>query len=160
MVVDEKTYKDLIYKIASEDSGFKKVLDERIDLYKKNTFEIEQLKNRAYKFCNIAHDVFKFNVNTVEPLSQDEFIQIVMDKFDKMVSQTVGNAVMRNSPLYKDKAVFDTLKSFISRFYDAGLEELYHDTLKYCRLVFHEVLPDIYSKCKDYEEFINMKARP
>lgn len=51
MVVDEKTYKDLIYKIASEDSGFKKILDERIDMYKEDSFEIEQLKNCAYTFA-------------------------------------------------------------------------------------------------------------
>lgn len=160
MVVDEKTYKDLIYKIASEDHGFKKILDERIDIYKKDSFEIEQLKNRAYTFCNRIYTIFKFNIHLDNPPTENEFIQIVMDKFDKMVSKTVGRAVMRNSPLYKDKAIFDILNGFISRFYDAELEELYHDTLKYCRLVFHEVLPDIYSKCKDYEEFLNMKARP
>lgn len=160
MVVDEKTYKDLIYKIASEDHGFKKILDERIDMYKKDSFEIEQLKNRAYTFCNRIYTIFKFNIHLDNPPTENEFIQIVMDKFDKMVSETVGRAVIRNSPLYKDKAIFDILNGFISKFYDAELEELYHDTLKYCRLVFHEVLPDIYSKCKDYEEFLNMKARP
>lgn len=160
MVVDEKTYKDLIYKIASEDHGFKKILDERIDMYKKDSFEIEQLKNRAYTFCNRICTIFKFNIHLDNPPTENEFIQIVIDKFDKMVSETVGRAVMRNSPLYKDKAIFDILNGFISRFYDAELEELYHDTLKYCRLVFHEVLPDIYSKCKDYEEFLNMKAIP
>lgn len=69
MIIDEKTYKDVIYKIASEDSEFKKILDERIDLYKKNILEIEQLKSRAYKFCDIAHQVFKFNINTSEHLS-------------------------------------------------------------------------------------------
>lgn len=58
MVVDEKTYKDLIYKIASEDHGFKKILDERIDMYKKDSFEIEQLKNRAYTFCNRIYTIF------------------------------------------------------------------------------------------------------
>lgn len=160
MVVEEKTYKDLIYKIASEDPGFKKILDERIDMYKKDSFEIEQLKNRAYTFCNRILIIFKFDIDRNKFYTPNEFIQIVMDKFDKMVSETVGRAVMRNSPLYKDKAIFDILNGFISRFYDAELEELYHDTLKYCRLVFHEVLPDIYSKCKDYEEFLNMKARP
>ncbi len=160
MIVNENAYKDLIYKIASEDSGFKKLLDERIDMYKKDAFEIEQLKNRAYTFCNRIYIIFKFNIDLYSSPTENEFIQIVMDKFNKMVSETVGNAVMRNSPLYKDKAIFDILNGFISRFYDAELEELYHDTLKYCRLVFHEVLPDIYSKCKDYEEFLNMKATP
>lgn len=159
MIVDENTYKDLIYKIASEDSGFKKLLDERIDMYKKEAFEIEYLKNRAYTFCNRIYIIFKFNINLDSPPTENEFIQIVMDKFNKMVSETVGNAVMKNSPLYKDKAILDILNGFISRFYDAELEELYHDTLKYCRLVFHEVLFDIYDKCKDYEEFISMKVK-
>lgn len=160
MVIDEKTYKDLIYKIASEDSGFKKLLDERIELHKKDTFEMEQLRSRAYTFCHRIDSIFKFNIHFDNPPTQNEYIDIIMTKFQGIVSETVGNVVMGNSPLYKDKAVFDTLKSFISRFEDAKLKDLYHDTLKYIRLTFHEVLPNIYSKCRDYEEFLNMKARP
>lgn len=93
MVVDEKTYKDLIYKIASEDSGFKRILDERIDMYKKDSFEIEQLKNRAYTFCNRILIIFKLDIDRNKFYTPNEFISIVMDKFNKMVSETVGRAV-------------------------------------------------------------------
>ena len=159
MIVDENTYKDLIYKIASEDSGFKKLLDERIDMYKKDTLEIEQLRSRAYTFCHTIYSIFNFNINFDESPTQNEYIDIVMTKFQDLIFETVGSVVMKNSPLYKDKAIFDTLKSFIFRFENAELKDLYHDTLKYIRMTFHEVLPNIYEKCEDYEEFLNMKVK-
>lgn len=81
MVVDEKTYKDLIYKIASEDSGFKKLLDERIDMYKKDAFEMGQLRSRAYTFCHRINSIFNFNIHFDKPLTQNEYIDIVMIKF-------------------------------------------------------------------------------
>ena len=154
MIADEKTYKDLIYKIASEDSGFKKVLDERIDLYKKNIFKIEQLKNRAYEFCDIANHVFKFHINTVEFLSQDEFIQVVMNKFNEMVSESVGRVVLGNSPEYKDVSIYRTLESLIYRLYNAKLKDLYLDALKYFKVVHKEYFFNIYDKFNEYEKLI------
>lgn len=154
MIIDEKTYKDVIYKIASEDSEFKKILDERIDLYKKDILEIEQLKNRAYKFCDIAYRVFKFNINIAESLSQDEFIQIVMNKFDKMVSKAVGRAVLNISQEYKDIPIYRTLESLIDRLYNAGLEDLYYDTLKYFKVVHKKYFFNIYDKFDEYKKSI------
>ena len=154
MIIDEKTYKDVIYKIASEDSEFKKILDERIDLYKKDILEIEQLKNRAYKFCDIAYRVFKFNINIAEHLSQDEFIQVVMNDFNKMVSEAVGRAVLGVSQEYKDIPIYRTLESLIDRLYNAELEDLYYDTLKYFKVVHKEYFFNIYEKFDEYKKLI------
>lgn len=154
MIIDEKTYKDIIYKIASEDSEFKKILYERIDLYKKDILEIEQLRNRAYKFCDIAYHVFKFNINIAEHLSQDEFIQVVMNNFNKMVSEAVGRAVLGVSQEYKDIPIHRTLESLIDRLYNAELEDLYYDTLKYFKVVHKEYFFNIYDKFDEYKKLI------
>lgn len=154
MIIDEKTYKDVIYKIASEDSEFKKIIDERIDLYKKNILEIEQLKSRAYKFCDIAYRVFKFNINITESLSQDEFIEVVMNKFNKMVSEAVGRAVLGGSQEYKDVSIYRTLESLIDRLYNAELKDSYFDTLKYFKVVHKELFFNIYDKFDEYKKLI------
>ena len=154
MIIDEKTYKDVIYKIASEDSEFKKILDERIDLYKKDILEIEQLRSRAYKFCDIAYRVFKFNINIAEHLSQDEFIQVVMNNFNKMVSEAVGRAVLGVSQEYKDIPIYRTLESLIDRLYNAELEDLYLDTLKYFKVVHKELFFNIYDKFDEYKKLV------
>lgn len=77
-----------------------------------------------------------------------------MNKFDKMVSEAVGRAVLNTSQEYKDIPIYRTLESFIDRLYNAELEDLYYDTLKYFRVVHKEYFFNIYDKFDEYKKSI------
>lgn len=77
-----------------------------------------------------------------------------MNKFNKMVSEAVGRAVLGGSQEYKDVSIYRTLESLIDRLYNAELKDLYFDTLKYFKVVHKELFFNIYDKFDEYKKLI------
>lgn len=150
MIVDEKTYKDVIYKIASEDPSFKRLLDNKIEAYKASVIEIEELRNKAYTFCNKVNSAFKFKVDMSKPLSGDEYIKNVSDIFNDFVLKSLGKAIMSNSAEFRDLHIYKALKDILHTMNEEELKDLYIDYLKYSRLKFGKRLSNIYEKFDEY----------
>lgn len=154
MIIDEKTYKDVIYKIASEDPNFKRLLDSKIEAYKASVIEIEELKSKAYTFCNKVSSAFKFKVDMTKPLSGDQYIKDVSDMFNDLILKSLGRAIMNNSAEFRDLQVYKALKGILHTMNEAELKDLYIDYLKYSRLKFGKCLSNIYEKFDEYSPLI------
>lgn len=154
MIIDEKTYKDVIYKIASEDPNFKRLLDSKIEAYKASAIEIEELKSKTYIFCNKVSSAFKFKVDMTKSLSRDQYIENVSDMFNDLVLKSLGRAIMNNSAEFNDLQVYKALKGILYTMNEAGLKDLYIDYLKYLRLKFAKCLSNIYERFDEYSSLI------
>lgn len=154
MIVDEKTYKDVIYKIASKDPNFKRLLDSKIEAYKASVIEIEELKSKTYTFCNKVSSAFKFKIDMSKPLSGDEYIENVSDMFNDLVLKSLGRAIINNSAEFKDLQVYKALKGILYTMNEAELKDLYIDYLKYLRLKFGKCSSNIYEKFDEYSPLI------
>lgn len=154
MIIDEKTYKDVIYKIASEDPNFKRLLDSKIEAYKANAIEIEELKSKTYIFCNKVSSAFKFKVDMTKSLFRDQYIENVSDMFNDLVLKSLGRAIMNNSAEFKDLQVYKALKGILYTMNEAELKDLYIDYLKYLRLKFGKCLSNIYERFDEYSSLI------
>ena len=154
MIIDEKTYKDVIYKIASEDPHFKRLLDSKIEAYKASVIEIEELRNKAYTFCNKVNSAFNFKVDIARSLSGDLYIKDVSDMFNDFILKSLGKAIMSNSAEFRDLHIYKALKDILHTMNEAELKDLYIDYLKYSRLKFGKHLSNIYEKFDEYSSLI------